>query len=254
MEGLTRARNHYDGATRTHRSAGWRAVSTDANAEIRAAGERLRDVARDMCRNNAYARRARDVIVTNTIGSGIIPNIEASRKGTIKKLEELLRAHFDTPACDALGRLDLYGLQAQALACVIESGECLVRYRQRRITDGLPLPFQLQVLEPDYLDTSVDGQQRNGNIAIQGIEYDRLGRVRAYHLFDQHPGSATGGTPQSRPVLARFVTHLFRGDRPGQNRGASWFAPVILRLRDMNDYMDAQLLCRVRAKRQHRSC
>lgn len=244
LAGLARARAYYDGATTGRRAAGWRTVATDANTEVRLGGARLRDVARDMVRNNSYAARGKAVICSNTVGSGIIPSIEARRKGTRDRLENLLREHFDTPACDATGRMDLYGLQSLVMGTVVESGECLVRFRPRRAADGLPLPFQLQVMEPDYLDTMVDGEQPNGNVAVQGIEFDRIGRVRAYHLFSEHPGATSRRTfsPRSTPVPAELVAHIYRVDRPGQARGVSWFAPVILRLRDFSDFADAQLM------------
>ena len=62
-----------------------------------------------------------------------------------------------TTACDADGRLDFAGIQKQALRTVVESGEVLVRRRIRRPEDGLPIPLQLQVLEPDHLDATRDG-------------------------------------------------------------------------------------------------
>ena len=38
------------------------------------------------------------------------------------------------------------------------------------------------------------------------------------------------------------MLHVYRGGRPGQVRGVSWFAPVVLRLKDFDDYEDAALL------------
>jgi capsid protein len=36
--------------------------------------------------------------------------------------------------------------------------------------------------------------------------------------------------------------HLFERLRPGQVRGVPWFASVILKLRDLDDYDDAELI------------
>lgn len=239
----TSYRMAYDAATRGHRSAGWRPVSTDANAEVKNANARVRDVARDLCRNNPYARSARRAIVTNTIGTGILPSVANASSRATKQLEDLMIAHFDTTAIDARRRNNLYGLQALAMKTVVESGECLVRFRQRRISDGLPLPFQLEVLEPDHLDTSVDGDRGSGGFAIQGIEYNAIGQVVAYHLFDVHPGDITrSGSNASRRIPADLVAHVFDEERAGQARGISWFAPVVLRLHDLYDYSDAQLI------------
>jgi lambda family phage portal protein len=43
-------------------------------------------------------------------------------------------------------------------------------------------------------------------------------------------------------VLADQVIHLFRPEAPGQVRGVSWFAPVMLRLADLDSWRDAQLV------------
>lgn len=243
MEGMTRARAAYDGATRGHRSSGWRVVSSDANAETLIAGGRLRDVARDLYRNNPLARKGASVLQNNIVGSGIIPQARARTKGHTKRIEDLARQHLDTTDIDAAGQHDFYGLQWQTILTVVVAGECLIRRRRRRSSDGLALPFQLQVLEPDFLDTMVDGRLGNGNTAVQGVEFDKIGRRVAYWLFDEHPGQRSVYTlGRSRRVPARDVAHVYRIDRPGQVRGVSWFAPVIVKLNDFADFTDAYLV------------
>lgn len=241
---IRRVLNNYDGATNGRRAGGWRPLATDANAEWRMGGQKLRDVARDTVRNNAFAARALDVIAGNVVGSGIIPAIVTESEAVRRRLEAVMVEHFDTTAIDAMGKHDLYGLQALAMSTIVESGEVLVRMRPRRIQDGLPLPFQLQIIEPDYLDASVDGPLKSGNSAVQGIEFDRLGRVVAYHIRSEHPGSSRYVTTAQKTTVvpAEFIAHAFMVRRPGQARGVSWFAPVILRLRDFNDFVDAQLM------------
>jgi lambda family phage portal protein len=243
---LSTARNLYDAAALSRRTSGWRSVvGTDANSEIKSANVRLRDVARDMCRNNAYAARGKMVIANDVIGEGIIPQTKAATEGRIKQIEDLIAIHFETTDIDADGMMNLYGLQQLVMQTVVESGECLLRRRVRRVADGYSLPFQIQVLEPDYLDHMVDGLLANGNYAIQGVEFDLRGKRVAYYLFDRHPGAMSSGMwAQTRGtrVSADFVKHIYRVDRPGQVRGVTWFAPVVVRMRDFADYTDAQLL------------
>lgn len=242
---LDRSRNVnalYQAASLGRRTAGWRAVDTDANSEVRSGLVRLRSVAREMVRDNAYASRGKAVIARNTIGAGIIPQVKAATEARTKQIADLFKAHFDTTACDADGRYNLYGLQDLAMASIVESGEVLIRKRPRRREDGFPLPFQLQVLEADFLDLSVDGAQSNGNYAVQGIEFDLIGRRVAYHIYSSHPGGQAYKLPTTSRVPAEFVAHIYRADRPGQVRGVTWFAPVIMRLRDYADYCDAQLM------------
>jgi len=245
IQRMSTARNLYDAATLGRRANGWRRISTDANSENRYALRLLRDAARDMVRNNAFAFRAKSTIKHNVVGAGILPQVKAARPERKKQINDLLKLHFDTTDIDADGRTNLYGIQAMVMATVVEAGECLIRKRVRRPTDGYALPFQLQVLEPDFLDTNYDGPLPNGNTCIQGIEFDLRGKRVAYYLYDQHPGAVFGGAvslPRGRRVSADFVAHIYRVDRPGQVRGVSWFAPVMVRMRDFADYTDAQLM------------
>ena len=237
------AQAHYDAAKQARRSQHWRIAGEDGNAAVRGNLAPLRSIARDLVRNNAHARRAVDAIVANTIGDGILPQVTGVERDRQRKIEKLIRRHAGTPRIDADGLHNLAGLQALVLRTVVVSGECIVRRRWRRPEDKLPLPFQLQVLEPDYIDHTRDGPQDNGNMAVQGVEFDKLGRRVAYWLFTEHPGAAmTAALPTSKRVPAEDVAHVFFADRPGQARGVTWFAPVIRKMRDFADYGDAQLV------------
>jgi lambda family phage portal protein len=229
----------YEGASVGRRYDGWNTVTSgSANAEVYAGIARLRDRSRDLVRNNWAAARAVSVIANNVVGAGIIPS------STSPGIEAALIAWADTTLCDADGLLNLYGLQSAIMRTVVESGECLVLRERRTTSEGLPLLFQLRVLEGDYIDTLVDGPMPNGNRAIQGVEFDQRGRRVAYHLFESHPGDQlwTGLRSGTRRVPASEVVHVYRPDRPGQVRGVPWLSPVILKLRDFDEYEDAQLL------------
>lgn len=43
-------------------------------------------------------------------------------------------------------------------------------------------------------------------------------------------------------IPADDVIHMFRPELPGQVRGVSWFAPIMLRLADLDQWRDAQLV------------
>jgi lambda family phage portal protein len=237
---LTRA---YEGARIGRRTEGWTVAGTSANAEIGTALLRLRDRSRDLVRNNPYASKAVQAVVGNLVGTGILPRAR-SGDGDIDAAADRLWARF-AESCDADGLTDFSGLQALAVRAMVESGECLVRIRERRIEDGLAVPVQLQVLEPDHLDAGKTGDLADGGFVVQGVEFDALGRRRAYWLYPVHPGEVTlfrKSALASKPVPAAGVLHLFDRWRPGQVRGVPWFAPVVLKLRDLDEYDDAELV------------
>jgi lambda family phage portal protein len=226
----------YDAATTGRRTQGWRRSSSDVNSVMGPSLARLRDVARDLVRNNPYAESALNTIVDHTVGWGIRPTV----------YHAAFERWANSTDCDADGRHDLVGLSKLVMRTTAESGECLVRRRWRYTTDGFALPFQLQVMEPDFLDTLKDGATQNGGRIVQGVEVDAVGYVIGYWLFKDHPGSSTrpGGSiyGQSRFVPASEIAHVFKSSRPGQMRAVTWFAQVLLRFKDFDEFEDATLM------------
>lgn len=224
----------YDGAKTGRRTSGWTTGGTSANAEIAPAITLLRNRSRDLVRNNPYAAKAINSLVSNAIGTGITPSLPDGQELWNKWVTE----------CDADGQLDLYGLQMLAARTVRESGECLVRLRYRNDSDGLSVPLQLQVLEPDYLDSTKYEALPNGGYIQYGIEFDAIGRRAAYWLHKQHPGDQSpllNGLVSTR-VPAKDVLHIYEKTRPGQTRGVPVLAPSMLKMRDLDDYEEAELV------------
>ncbi len=244
----------YEGARVDRRMSGWFTIDSAANSEIGPALTFLRKRARDLVRNNAYAARAVDELVGHAIGTGITAQArlsdgngngnEKGRQGITQQIDKAWRIWIQE--CDADGQLDFYGLQRLAARSVVEGGECIVRLRPRYVSDGFHVPFQIQVLEPDYLDLNKTQNTSTGYI-IQGVEFDKLGRRIAYWLYPQHPGEVlipwiTSNMLRSERVDARYVLHIYRKDRAGQVRGVSWFAPVLVSMRDLDEYCEAELV------------
>lgn len=231
----------FEGAALGRRNDGWRSTGADANAENAPALARLRNRAREQRRNNPYAERAITGIADNVVGAGIVPRPLARSDRNNRKLTDLWKAWAETTDCDADGLENFYGLQHKTLETVAEAGECLVRRRRRFASDGLAVPLQLQVLEPDFLDENKTGEiAGTQNRIIQGIEFDALGRRIAYWLYDQHPGAnGIWRSLESRRIPAEDVIHIFLPKRPGQARGYSWLAPVLQRLRSFDEMEDA---------------
>lgn len=232
----------YEAATRGRRTSNWSANGSSANAAMMGSLPLLRARSRDLVRNNPYAKRGIQVIANNVVGSGILaqPSADDPRGG------EQALALWDSwvEECDAEGAQNFYGIQNLAMFTTGESGSVLLRRRWRRVSDGLTVPMQIQVLEPDFLDTSKDQVFSDGRRIIGGIEFSKIGRPIAYHLFAEHPGNAVVGASafRSTRVPAEDIAHCFRVDRPGQVDGVPWLASVIIRMRDLDEVEDAYLI------------
>lgn len=232
----------YDGAKTGRRIDDWITSGTSANAEISGAGSRLRDRARDLVRNNCYGSKAMEIFVGNAIGTGIIPQARTKSEKLNKQIMEAWEIW--TSVCDVDGDLDFYGLQALVAGAMFESGECFIRFRDTSFVESSVVPFQIQVLEADFLDTTKTNLQSGTNYINQGIEFDSQNRRVAYWMWQQHPGENAmfrTSALQSVRVPAEQIVHIFRKRRPGQIRGVTAFAPSIVRMRDLDGYDDAEL-------------
>jgi lambda family phage portal protein len=236
------ARN-YEAATFGRRTSGWARNVGDANAVNAVALGELRLHARDLVRNNGWARKAQRVIANSAVGWGLTPKASAVEDPqSAKAADAVWKAWAGSSECDSEGRLNICGIQHLVMRSVAESGEVLIRRRFRRPTDGLTIPIQIQVLEADYLDTSKDGLIGiEGGPIINGVEFDAIGRRVAYWLFPAHPGSTRLLTVSKR-VPADEVIHVYKTERPGQVRGVSWFGAAIVPLKDFDEYEDATLM------------
>lgn len=248
----------YEGADAGRRTKGWNTNNLSANAEIAIAQRRIRDRARDLVRNNPYAARGVQAITNNVVGRGILTNIKLDTRAEVstkeKRINRIWKLWTQTPAVDYDEVSDFPSIQRLCMRAVVESGEVFVRRRpasRRKMVapDGrkIDIPMtQLQILESDFLATDKNfSRLSNGNRLVQGIELDaNTGKRVAYHFYKEHPGGNTL-VPASRFTTTRIpaseILHLYRIDRPGQLRGMSWLADIMLRLRDFDLYEDAQL-------------
>ena len=239
-------RFRYDGASAGRRAHGWYTASTDANVELMGSLIWLRNRSRDLVRNNPYAARAIEELAGNVVGTGIVPKAKTGNAALDKVIDN--EWGFFADQCDTPQRMDFYGMESLTVRTMAESGEAILRFRPRPAKFGTRIPLQLQMLEADFLDQARTMGLINGHV-MEGVQFDEEGRRVAYWLFSYHPGGVLILNPRggiiSQPVPAEQVMHVYRVLRPGQVRGVPWLTPVMMALRDLDDYCDAE---RVRKK------
>lgn len=242
----------YDGAARGRRTDSWVTQGSSADAATARGFGVMRDRARDLVRNNPYAKKAVESWVTNLIGAGWSFKAKQARRNGRQgeRVTEVMRAWMADPRqCDYHGVLNFDGLMAQAVRCWKESGEVLIRMRTpSRATVqrlGLVVPLQLQVMEGDWIDENHDTPaEGDGGWTKRGIVYDSEGRRDRFWIYNYHPGEgAVQATAiNSNTVPADEIIHLYTPERPGLTRGVSCLAPVMVRLKDLGDLLDARLM------------
>lgn len=206
----------------------------------------LRAVARDLERNHDLARGVLDVLVRNTVGTGIgIEPHPRDRNGNLlpelaREIRTELRQWAKRPE---VTREMSWGM-AQRLHARgwFRDGEALLQHVEGRVA-GLKhstgVAYSIELLEADMLtDWLTDPSQR----IMQGVQRDAWGRPTTYYIFKGNPGDLfiAPRSLEAKPVEARRISHLKMVDRVRQARGVSVFASVINRLEDLKDYEQSE--------------
>lgn len=230
----------YEGASQTRRARGWAAPTVGPNTGVLGSLRTLRDRSRSATRNDGYAESGIGSLVSNMVGTGILPQSKAPDPAFRERLHQLWLDWTDQ--ADADGRLDFYGLQALAVRGWLEAGEMFVRLRYRRLEDGLTVPLQVQLLEPELVPHDYDGTNGANRIRA-GIELSPIGQRVAYWTLQQRPGDPDllEGSTRVR-IPADQVVHLYGPLRAGQLRGLPQLTRALVKLHDWDKFDDATLL------------
>ncbi len=216
----------FDGATGGRR--GWGAGTFGRlGTETAAAGPTLRTRARYLAANNPWCSTAIANWTGALIGAGIEPTGEP---------EAVAVYNLWADQADADGRTDFRGLQAQIAQSMVIDGESFVQ-----VIDTPEGP-RLRQIPAELVDESLTVDRGDGRFIVSGIEFNADGTRAAYHVLPARPTDvfATSATPVRIP--AREILHVFRPLGPGQVRGVSWLAPVILPAGEFDQLCDALLM------------
>ena len=243
-------RRMYEGAKIGRLTADWVTSSTSADSEINSSLVRLRDRARQLCRDNPYARQALRAIAANVIGTGVRmqAQVPMQRGGgrldqaTNDLIEAAWRDWCRPATCHVGGQLSWSEIERLAVMSMAESGEVFIRLVPEAFGGGLTA-LSLEVIEADKLDERKTGADANGTQWRMGVHVDRWGRPIEYAFRSGHPGDLTV-TVGERHVLipADQIIHLRQTDRPGQTRGVSWFSAAVKALHHLGGYQDAEVI------------
>lgn len=199
-----------------------------------AAYQTLARRARYLESNNGFAKAGVEAWTSALVGSGIKPQSAHPDPATRK----LLNAAFDrwTREADYDGLADFYGLQSIIARRLVVDGEGLGVFHHNDIG-----ALRIRLMDGEQVSGSYHTELQGGARIVAGIEYDDAQRRVAYHAWKQRPGLPIMASLELVRLPADSVCHVFRVETPGQVRGVSWFAPVILRLADLDSSHDAQL-------------
>lgn len=231
----------YTAAASGQRLRIWRTPTTGPNSVTTQGLSTIRSRARHAARNDPWAGAALDKLTSNGIGTGIQAKPLWGDEAFRARVQRLWRAWVKV--ADADGVLDFYAMQSIVWREWHEAGECFIRLRDRRTSDGLPVPLQLQVIEAEQCPADLWSTASNGNAIRAGIEFSKIGARVAYWFYRSHPGEqaiAVSGNELVR-VPAESVLHVFEPLRAGQIRGIPRAASVLTRMFHLDSIDDAVL-------------
>ena len=226
----------YDGAQGGRRWRGVGEMPAPVSAALTARGPLSRR-ARYLVANNPLAASGAEAWVSALVGTGIRPQSTHPDPAVRSALGAAWEAWTDRADLD--GAADLYGVQALVARRMVVDGESIVTLSYTPAGE-----LRVRVLDAEQLDPSMSRDLDAGHRIIAGVELDQDGTRLAYHLLPDPPSMPFVRALDAVRVPAEAVCHVYRPEMPGAVRGASWFAPVMLRLADHDGAMDAQLVRR----------
>lgn len=230
----------FEGAT-FGRMGDWGMSLVGPSAMLSGSAVTMRSRARKLHHNNPIAGGGIDSFVSNMVGTDISPRWLLDDAAQREELQELWQD--SQQELDFYGVSDFYGQQEQVARSMLVDGEVLGRFIEMPPDSGLLVPLQVQLLEADHLDMSYTDVAADGSEIRFGIEWSG-GKRRRYWLHRDHPGeNFLRAADTSRvPVDAADMLHVFRPLRPGQARGATWLARIIVKLNEIDIYDDAEVV------------
>lgn len=243
-----RKRSPYAGGMITHLTNDFQAYSGSADSLLYGHFNVIKRRTRDLYRNNDYARRYVNILLTNVIGSSgvrlqcqYMTTRKTESKGLNEQVEKAWKDWGKKGSASVCGRFSFHDLEKKVVKTWATDGEVLIRkVRGNRFKHG----YSLQFLDSDLLDSDYSEILTNGNQVRYGVEIDRYERPVAYYLWSEHPDDyhfSSSGRKRVR-VLADDIIYIFDPDRAGQTRGISPMLASIVRLHMLSKFEEAELV------------
>ena len=221
----------------------FRPRTRSADAEIKRGVKFIVARCRDQAQNNPSIRGAIRRIGNNVIRRGIKPQFQFRRAdgrldSTVNQSWEAMFGRWAHYA-DLTGKLSYWRLQKLGLATMWGDGGFFVHRSFDTSIPGVP-PLRLELIERDHLDTLVDGDLPNGNLARQGKEYNAKGQCVAYHLYRTHPGDYQSGTAGQRSIryAAADIIDVYDRERISQTMALPWLVAVVMESFNLEEFRD----------------
>lgn len=225
---------NYDAGNGSRLNAGWRATNYSAEFTDRGSRNYVRARARDLERNSDVMNSVLGAYKRNVVGNGFQLQAKSGKQTINKELEKLWKRWCKARNCDVTGVQSMNEILRMAVVRKKVDGGIL--FVKRYTNEGM-IPFSLQMMEVDELDSMHINPAGKDNRVVGGIEYNSYNRPIGY-WFRQYQ---IDGFSISDPVYveAKDVIFYYTKKRPSQIREMSDMSQTLTRIRDVNEFITA---------------
>lgn len=258
------ARNHarmtpqgstaWDGASSSRRWSDRSVIAGSPDTDLdREDLDRLRSRSRDRWRNDGLAHGALEAMTEGVAGIGMRPLLRLDHqalgitRAAARQLQREAAAIWREwcRTADAAETVPMDHLQAQIVSACFLSGDVFLRtHMVTSSTQPSRFGLRVEVIEGDRCDTPIGKNERQ---IVHGIERGTRNEPLAYWISHEHPGDFTGArtfdrVPRVDQAGRAKLLHVFVAERPGQSRGRPLLAPVLDAFKDLDDYVEAEVV------------
>ena len=225
---------NYDAGSYDRLNAGWVAYNQSAEQTDRYSRDTIRARARDLERNSDMANSVIGAYRRNVVGRGWTLQARTGSDSLNKQIEEAWKEWCKRKNCDVTETQSFNQMLRMAERRKKVDGGMLFK---KCYTSGGLVPFKLQALEVDELDTGRVSPHNTNCRVIGGIELNTFNKPVGYWIRQYDTDGF--GQMDSVYVPAKNIIYYYTKDRPSQIREMSDLAPTITRVRDANEFMTA---------------
>jgi lambda family phage portal protein len=221
----------------------WLTSKLTSNDQLTEELQTLIDRSTDLYRNDCYASSAINGRVDNVIGTGIRPQcrvqpergiLTPSQAEEFRVMSEWLFSRWATHE-------DFYSKQRQLERCNGLYGESWLHMSDE--DDPMkPVSLAVQVVSPQRIPLSSYQKLTPGERRRLGLRLDKKNRPIAAYVRRSLPNDSQEYDSTEDEVDLDSLLHCYEEQFPGQLRGVPWLAPAMGRLKDLKDFVYANLV------------
>lgn len=194
--------------------------------------DRLREIGRELSRNNALANGLLKIERNGIVGSGVKIEARTEDDGLNKDIEAAWKETMIDSACDYTGRFNFDAYLRKYYLSYRRDGDCFTIF----------LDDALQAVEGEQVGTPFGRDKPKYFDVINGVAYSRqTGKVLGYYIGKPNKwGYIQAGS--WKKYKAEKVHHIFDPERFSQSRCEPVLTPSVKYIDYLSGYIDAELV------------